>query len=193
MRPPTLHSPSPADDSLDPSLQRLLDGRHHDPFDLLGRHPVEPEDVVVRAFLPRTASASIAETGLALGRIGATDLFEWRGPGQLVPARYRLRIESGDGTLSERFDPYCFPPLLADEDLDRFNAGLHTSAYQFMGSHQITVDGIAGIRFAVWAPEAERVSIVGDFNQWDGRCHPMRVRGSSGVWELFVPGLTTTI
>jgi 1,4-alpha-glucan branching enzyme len=190
---PTLHNPGPADRSADPAMQRLLDGRHHDPFELLGRHSLGPEEVVVRVFLPHTANISLAETGLALARIGATDLFEWRGPGRLVPARYQLRITAGDGTSSERFDPYCFPPLLAEEDLGLFNAGVHSSAYRFMGSHQLTVDGIAGIRFAVWAPEAERVSIVGDFNQWDGRCHTMRVRGSSGVWELFVPGLTTTI
>jgi 1,4-alpha-glucan branching enzyme len=193
MRPPTLHNPSPANHKVDPSLQRLLDGRHHDPFEILGRHPLGPEDVVVRVLSPHTASVGIAATDLVLGRIGATDIFEWRGPGRLVPARYQLSIVAGDGTSSERFDPYCFPPVLADEDLDRFNAGLHTSAYRFMGSHQLTVDGIAGIRFAVWAPEAERVSIVGDFNRWDGRCHPMRVRGNSGVWELFVPGLTTTL
>jgi 1,4-alpha-glucan branching enzyme len=193
MRPPILHNPSPADNRVDPSLQRLLDGRHHDPFELLGRHPLGPEEILVRAFLPHTANVSIAPTGLALGRIGATDIFEWRGPARLVPPRYRLHIAASDGSSSERFDPYCFPPLLADEDLDRFNTGLHYSAYRFMGSHQLTVDGITGIRFAVWAPEAERVSVVGDFNRWDGRCHTMRVRGNSGVWELFVPGLATTL
>ena len=189
MRPPTLQNPTTPAAIASAALQRLMEARHHDPFELLGRHPLSPDEVVVRALLPDTAAVSIAEARLALGRIGESDLFEWRGPARLVPARYRLHIVAGDGTVDERFDPYCFPPLLADEDLDRFNAGLHTSAYRFMGSHHVSTEGVAGIRFAVWAPEAERVSVVGDFNRWDGRCHPMRVRGSSGVWELFVPGL----
>lgn len=192
MRPPTRQNTTPAT-IIGTALQRLLEGRHHDPFELLGRHSAGSDEVVVRALLPHTAAVSIADTKLELVRIGATDLFEWRGPGRLVPARYRLHIVASDGTIGERFDPYCFPPLLAEADLSQFNAGQHSSAYRFMGSHQLSVDGISGIRFAVWAPEAERVSVVGDFNRWDGRCHPMRVRGSSGVWELFVPGLQTTI
>jgi 1,4-alpha-glucan branching enzyme len=170
-----------------------MEARHHDPFELLGRHPVGRDKVVVRALLPHTTVVRIAESDLAMTRVGDSDLFEWRGPGQLVPARYRLHTVASDGTADERFDPYCFPPLLQDEDLSRFNTGLHTSAYHFMGSHHVTAEGIAGVHFAVWAPEAERVSVVGDFNRWDGRCHPMRVRGTSGVWELFIPGLQTTI
>jgi 1,4-alpha-glucan branching enzyme len=193
MPPPTLPHAGPSSPVPNPSLQRLLEGRHHDPFELLGRHRLGPGQVLVRAHLPHTASAGIAGTGLRLERIGNTDIFEWRGSDHLIPPRYRLEIVTGDGTSSERFDPYCFPPQLSDEDLNRFNAGRHDAAYRFMGSHPVTVDGIAGIRFAVWAPDAERVSVAGDFNQWDGRCHPMRVRGSSGVWELFIPGLTTTL
>jgi 1,4-alpha-glucan branching enzyme len=193
MPPPTLPHAGHTGHVADASLQSLLEGRHHDPFDLLGRHPLGPGQVVVRAHLPHTASAGIAGTGLILERIGDTDIFEWRGPDHLVPLRYRLRVVAGDGSSSEHFDPYCFPPQLSDEDLNRFNAGRHDAAYRFMGSHHVIVDGVAGIRFATWAPEAERVSVAGDFNRWDGRCHPMRVRGSSGVWELFVPGLTTTI
>ena len=193
MPPPTLPHAGHTGHGPDPSLQRLLEGRHHDPFELLGRHPLGPGQVVVRAHLPHTVSAGIAGTGLVLERIGDTDIFEWRGPEQLVPPRYRLQVVAGDGSSSDHFDPYCFPPLLSDDDLNRFNAGRHDAAYRFMGSHPVTVDGIVGIRFATWAPEAERVSVAGDFNRWDGRCHPMRVRGSSGVWELFIPGLTTTI
>ena len=193
MRPPDPQKTPPLTAVTDTALQRLMEARHHDPFEILGRHPAGSEEVVVRALLPHTAAVSIAESGLALTRVGDTDLFEWHGPARLVPARYRLRTLASDGTSDEHFDPYCFPPQLADSDLNLFNAGLHSSAYRFMGNHQVSADGIPGIRFAVWAPEAERVSIVGDFNQWDGRCHPMRVRGSSGVWELFVPGLPSTI
>ncbi|MCL4790561.1 MAG: 1,4-alpha-glucan branching enzyme, partial [Gammaproteobacteria bacterium] len=193
MPPTTEQDPRPIDCGPAPSLQRLLEGRHHDPFEFLGRHPAGPGEIVVRALLPHTASAGISGTSLTLARVGETDVFEWRGASHLVPAHYGLRIVASDGSISERFDPYCFPPQLADEDLNAFNAGRHTAAYRFMGSHQVTADGVAGIRFAVWAPEAERVSVVGDFNRWDGRSHPMRVRGSSGVWELFVPGLETSI
>ena len=193
MRPPTRQTQIPPGTLASAPLQRLMAARHHDPFELLGMHPLESGEVVVRVLLPHTAAVTIVDTGLALTRVDDTDLFEWRGPAQLVPARYRLRTVAGDGSSDERFDPYCFPPLLSDEDLDRFNAGLHTSAYRFMGSHHVTADGVTGVRFAVWAPEAERVSVVGDFNRWDGRCHPMRVRGSSGVWELFIPGLQNTV
>ncbi len=193
MRPPTRQTQIPSSALASIPLQRLMEARHHDPFELLGRHPLGPDEVVVRALLPHTAAVTIAEAELTLTRVGDTDLFEWRGLARLVPARYRLRTVAGDGSSDERFDPYCFPPLLSDEDLGRFNAGLHNSAYRFMGSHHVTADGITGIRFAVWAPEAERVSVVGDFNRWDGRCHPMRVRGSSGVWELFIPGLQNTV
>ena len=193
MRPPPRNIPIAPADATSTSMERLMEARHHDPFELLGRHPLGPDEVVVRALLPHTAKVSIAEAELEMTRLGESDLFEWRGPARLVPARYRLLTIAGDGTEDERFDPYCFPPVLPDEDLNRFNAGLHTSAYRFMGSHHVAVDGVAGVRFAVWAPEAERVSVVGDFNRWDGRCHPMRVRGMSGVWELFVPDLQTTI
>ena len=193
MRPPSLQNPIVPAGAGSTSLQRLMEARHHDPFELLGRHPVGADEVLVRALLPDTAMVSIAEAGLAMTRVGDSDLFEWRGPARLVPERYRLHSVASDGKADERFDPYCFPPQLAEKDLNQFNSGLHTSAYRFLGSHYVTADGVAGLRFAVWAPEAERVSVVGDFNRWDGRCHPMRVRGRSGVWELFVPGLQTTV
>ena len=87
-------------------------------------------------------------------------------------------------------DPYAFPPQLADFDLHLFGEGRHWHAYRFLGSHIREVDGVAGVQFAVWAPNATRVSVVGDFNDWDGRAHPMRVRGGTGVWELFIPAIT---
>lgn len=171
-------------------MDRLLGARHHDPFELLGRHPAGPGNVAVRAFLPATASVTIVESGTALVRREGTDLFEWSGPAGLVPERYRLRVEASSGHVHQGYDPYCFPPQLTEGDLGAFNGGHHTAAYGFLGAHPWTADGVSGQRFAVWAPDAERVSVVGDFNHWDGRRHPMRVRGGSGVWELFVPGLT---
>jgi len=176
-------------------LDALLKARHHDPFRWLGRHPQPDGSIIVRALLPHTASVAIvgASPGIAsrdMARVGETDLFEWRGPPKDVPDRYQLRAVAGDGAVSQGFDPYCFGPLLDEDTLSAFNGGHHNASHQFMGAHSCVVDGIGGVRFAVWAPNAERVSVVGDFNRWDGRCHPMRVRGQSGVWELFIPGLT---
>ncbi|NOR41560.1 MAG: 1,4-alpha-glucan branching protein GlgB, partial [Gammaproteobacteria bacterium] len=87
------------------------------------------------------------------------------------------------------YDPYCFPPQLSDYDLHLFAEGKHWHIYRILGAHKELYDGVNGARFAVWAPSAERVSVVGDFNDWDGRCHPMHVHGGSGVWEIFIPGL----
>ncbi len=171
-----------------PDIQRLLEARLHDPFSVLGRHPDGPEQVVVRAFAPATAAVEIVENGATLDRLGQTDLFEWRGPARSVPAHYRLRFRRAAGS-HEAYDAYSFPPLLDEAELWAFNGGHHVRAYRCLGALCRSVDGIPGVLFAVWAPDAERVSVVGDFNAWDGRCHPMRVRGSTGVWELFIPEL----
>ncbi|MBN8280071.1 MAG: 1,4-alpha-glucan branching protein GlgB [Gammaproteobacteria bacterium] len=177
-------SPSPS-----PELRALLEARDHDPFRWLGRHPEAGGTVLVRAFLPHTATVTLVEGGLPLQRVGATDLFEWRGPAAAVPPRYRLRSVAGDGTCTEAFDPYCFLPQLDEGALAAFNGGHHNAAHHLLGSRAWRADGVDGVLFAVWAPNADRVSVVGDFNRWDGRCHPMRVRGGTGVWELFIPGL----
>ena len=174
---------------LSPELDSLLEARHHDPFAWLGRHPLPDGLVIVRALLPDTVRVEILEAKTSMARVGHTDLFEWRGPAASVPARYRLHVLKGNGQVSEGFDPYCFGPQLDEGQISAFNGGHHNAAHQFLGAHPWQVDGIAGVRFAVWAPNAGRVSVVGDFNRWDGRCHPMRVRGTSGVWELFIPGL----
>src|SRR5690606_9781831 len=108
-----------------------------------------------------------------LARVGASALFEWRGPGRLLPARYRVRWRDGAGAVREQYDPYCFPPSLAAAEIEAFNRGAHDRAYRFLGAHAVELDGVAGVRFAVWAPNAERVSVVGPWNRWDGRCHPM--------------------
>ncbi len=175
---------------LPPELNSLLEARYHDPFRWLGRHPLTGGRVVVRALLPDTASVEIVEAKAAMSRVGQTDLFEWQGPELSVPVHYQLRALAGSGQVSQAFDPYCFGPQLEEGQIGAFNGGHHNAAYQFLGAHAWEADGIIGMRFAVWAPNAGRVSVVGDFNRWDGRSHPMRVRGQSGVWELFIPGLT---
>jgi len=171
-------------------LQRLLEARHHDPFTLLGKHPYEDRERV-RAFIPGAAWVRIAESDVQLQRIGNTDLFEWHGPAGQVPDRYRLVWRDSHGAEHDAYDPYCFPPQLSDYDLYLFGEGRHWHIYRVLGAHHRQVEGISGVQFAVWAPSAERISVIGDFNNWDGRCHPMRVRGGGGVWELFIPGLGT--
>jgi len=170
------------------SLERLLSARHHDPFALLGLHPA-PEGWVLRVFRPAATRISLilAESLAELTKVDAGGLFEWRG--QLAPPRpWRLAIEE-DGHRFEITDPYAFGPLLSDQEMYLFNEGKLLEAWRSLGGHALQVDGVDGVRFAVWAPNAERVSVVGDFNNWDGRIHAMRVRGGSGIWEIFIPGL----
>lgn len=166
----------------------LLEARHHDPFALLGRHPAGA-GVVVRALLPGAVDVTILETGRNLSRTDLADFFEWRGSGEDLPAHYRLRWTDPWGNTHIDYDPYTFGPQVSDFDLHLFGEGKHWHAYRFLGANLYSADGIDGVLFAVWAPNAERVSVVGEFNAWDGRRHPMRARGGSGVWEIFIPGV----
>ncbi|MFP5344599.1 MAG: 1,4-alpha-glucan branching protein GlgB [Gammaproteobacteria bacterium] len=176
---------------LSPDLRLLLEARHHDPFSVLGRHRLDGGEDRVRVFLPGAKQAAIegAAAELTLTRVADTGIFEWRGGAGLAPPRYQVIWQDGQNVTHRAVDPYCFPPQLPDYDLHLFGEGKHWHAYRLLGAHVHQTDGVSGVLFAVWAPEAERVSVVGDFNQWDGRRHPMRVRGGSGVWELFIPGL----
>jgi 1,4-alpha-glucan branching enzyme len=170
-------------------IQRLIDARHHDPLSLLGKHNFTDSDLI-RAYIPGAAWVRIAENGAPMHRMGNTDLFAWHGPANQVPDRYRLIWLDSHGAEHIAYDPYCFPPQITDFDLHLFAEGKHWHIYRILGAHRARIDDVQGVRFAVWAPSAERVSVVGDFNNWDGRCHAMQVRGGSGVWELFMPGLS---
>ena len=175
--------PQPNDD-----LARLTEARHHDPFSILGRH-ITGTEARVRVFIPHAVEVSLVETDQPLTRQPGSDLFECRGPADSIPEVYRIRWRDDEGQEHTGYDPYCFPAQLADFDLHLFGEGRHWHAYRMLGAHLIEVKGVKGVQFAVWAPEAERVSVVGGFNRWDGRRHPMRVRGASGVWEIFLPGV----
>jgi 1,4-alpha-glucan branching enzyme len=170
-------------------LQR---GESHDPYSLLGRHP-DGEQEVVRAFMPSAEAVELDGVG-PMSRIPNTDIFEIHlDPQQAaaLPQHHRLNWqEKADGQRCSAISPYSFAPLLADLDLHLFSEGRHHHIYRLFGAHCIEVDGISGVRFAVWAPAVRRASVVGDFNGWNGLRHPMRSRGASGVWEIFVPGLT---
>jgi 1,4-alpha-glucan branching enzyme len=167
-------------------LQRIQEARHHDPFEVLGRHAAG-DKVLVRAFLPHASEVRIEDNGEQLTRVPHSDFFEWRGDADLLPETYRLSWSDDSGATRSRHDPYCFPPQLDDFDLHLFREGNHWHAYRLLGAHSHIIDGIQGTLFSVWAPNAQRVSIAGDFNDWDGRVHPMRSRGVSGIWELFLP------
>jgi 1,4-alpha-glucan branching enzyme len=164
----------------------LADGRHADPAAWLGRHAAAG-GIELRVFSPRTRSLSVDE-GPALERVPGTDLFVWRGEAGQVPERYALRVIDDDGTEQRRYDAYAFPPQITEFERQVFGEGHHWHAYRFLGANPRRVDGVDGTLFATWAPGASRVSVVGDFNRWDGRCHVMR-RHPGGIWELFVPGV----
>ncbi|MBI2993433.1 MAG: 1,4-alpha-glucan branching protein GlgB [Gammaproteobacteria bacterium] len=162
--------------------------QHHDPGRVLGRH-VAGANAVARSLVPGAARVVIADTGQPMSRIEGSDLFEWIGPADTLPARFRITWWDGKGAEHSAWEPYCFPPQLSDFDLHLFGEGTHRHAWRFLGARPHQVDGVPGVLFSTWAPNARRVSVVGDFNAWDARRHAMRVRGSSGVWELFVPGI----
>ncbi|MEA3073971.1 MAG: 1,4-alpha-glucan branching enzyme, partial [Alphaproteobacteria bacterium] len=172
---------------LTPDAYAVLQGRHPDPFRYLGPH-VEGDVPLVRVFLPDAEGvAVIDEQGHEsdLRRIHDAGLFEGRLPDG--SPRYRVRARYGDRQLDLE-DPYRFPPILSDFDLYLLGEGTHTHLYERLGAHPMVLDNVSGVGFAVFAPSAQRVSVVGDFNLWDGRRHAMRVRGN-GFWEIFVPGV----
>jgi 1,4-alpha-glucan branching enzyme len=169
---------------LTPVARQVITGRHSDPFHYLGPH-TENDETVVRVFLP-DASGVVAigeREEHELARIDPAGLFE--GPLD-NPSRYRLRARFGENVV-EMEDPYRFPPVLTEFDLYLLGEGNHLRLYDKLGAHPMVLDGVAGVAFVTWAPNAQRVSVVGDFNFWDGRRHAMRVRGN-GYWEIFVPG-----
>jgi len=169
-------------------LERILQARHHDPFSFLGLHS-EGGAPILRVLRPHAEAVVmlLADGEQPLILKDKRGLFEWRG--KQAPARpIRLRVQE-DGKTFEITDPYTFPPMLGEQELYLFNEGRLLEAYRTLGSHVVNHEGVDGVGFAVWAPSAERVSVVGQFNRWDGRSHMMRVRGGSGVWELFIPGM----
>ena len=166
----------------------IVEGRHSDPFHYLGLH-TEGGKTVVRAFLPEASKVdAIDEHGeaAALARIHDAGLFAGALPNG--SKRYQLRARFGE-TVVDLDDPYRFPPVLTDFDLYLLGEGTHQRLYDKLGAHPMTLDGVDGVAFVVLAPNARRVSVVGDFNFWNARRHPMRVRGV-GYWELFVPHAT---
>ncbi len=163
----------------------VIEGRHHDPFHYLGYH-VEDNRPIVRVFLPDAQKVTVVQGSreTELPRIHDAGLFAGLVPDQ--SPRYRLRAKYERDEI-EIEDPYRFPPILSDFDLHLLGEGNHLELYRKLGAHPLELEGVPGTTFVVFAPNAKRVSVVGDFNQWDGRRHAMRVRGN-GYWEIFIPG-----
>jgi 1,4-alpha-glucan branching enzyme len=183
-----------APSSADPAaLAAIAGGYHGAPFDILGLHLDESSEptLVVRTYQPQAAGVVVkrGDRTFPMQRVHAEGVFEALFPGETEFFRYQLAITRLDGHAYVTEDPYRYPPVLTEFDLYLFGEGNHFQLYDKLGAHLITHDGVLGVVFAVWAPNAERVSVIGEFNQWDGRRHPMRPRGGVGVWEIFIPGL----
>jgi 1,4-alpha-glucan branching enzyme len=166
----------------------IAEGRHGDPFAVLGPHG-SGKDFTITAFVPGADKLWVltGKTGKPVpcdNEYGIPGLFSCALPKKTA---YRLRAE-GSGATWEFDDPFAFGPVLGEMDEYLFSEGTHKRLWTVLGAHLITHEGVEGVHFAVWAPNADRVSVVGDFNIWDGRRHPMRRRGATGVWEIFVPG-----
>lgn len=182
--------------ALKEEIERIVHSAWPDPFEILGIHVIKwggKEYVAVRAFLPDAADAAVVEVGSGreypMKRLHKDGFFEAVIRGRTDVFQYRLKKSDQGNKTSLIIDPYSFLPVLSDYDLYLIAEGTHYNQYDKLGAHEMTVDGVEGVCFAVWAPNAIRVSVTGDFNEWDGRRHMMRVRGSTGVWELFIPGL----
>ena len=172
----------------------VVSADHRDPFGFLGMHELAPGGpLVVRAFQPRAVRAWVVESATKrvvaeLTRFDEAGLFAGVIEGRKERFPYRLAVETVAG-VTEIEDPYRFPPVLGDGDVHRLAEGSHATSYEKLGAHPMRLDGIDGVAFAVWAPHARRVAVIGEFNDWDGRRHGMRLRHDCGVWEIFLPGV----
>ncbi len=168
----------------------LIEARHSDPFRLLGIR-LEGDRTVARVYRPDAAQVTLAEEGGAARRfplaLKGDGVFEADLGTEPAPLRYRCEYVGHDGATWSQLDPYAFPAVLGEMDIYLFNEGTHYDVYKKLGAHLLELDGVRGVHFAVWAPNAQRVSVVGDFNHWDGRVHPMRKMVPAGIWEIFLP------
>src|SRR4051794_19540598 len=166
----------------------LLARQHAQPHGFLGAHS-DDGSVVVRAFRPAAANVTVVAGGQreALECVHPGGVFEGRLKGAKLPLAYQLEVDYGESGTVTIEDPYRFLPTLGELDMHLLGEGRHEEMWERLGAHVREIDGVTGTAFAVWAPAARAVSLVGEFNFWDGRIHPMRTLGSSGIWELFLP------
>jgi len=167
------------------AIEAILQARHGDPFAVLGPHQVLPGRWEVRAMLPEALAVDIlspngSDVLASMERRHESGFFVAPLTAEERPF-YRLRLRTAQGE-SVRYDPYSFGPILSGDDLRQMRDVGSDAHYRMLGAHPVEVGGIPGFRFTVWAPTARRVSVIGDFNRWDGRVHPMRLRHDVGVW-----------
>ena len=183
-----------ADTAARADIEAIVGAYHSDPFAVLGMHDAGPgEDVVVRTFQPQASGVTVIDAAThdevaTLTRAHPEGFFEGAVPGRTERFAYQLRLDRAEGPVVVD-DPYRFPIVLGDLDRHLLGEGNHLQNYERLGAHPLEMEGVPGTAFTVWAPNAERVSVVGDFNGWDGRVHSMRVHPGIGIWELFVPGV----
>ena len=174
-------------------LDLLLRADHADPFGVLGLQSINGNQVV-RAFRPDAKTLTVVDRANPKSRyvaqkIADEGIFEATADGRTDRFDYLLEVTNWAGETTQLADPYSFGPLLGELDMHLYCEGTHYEIYRKLGAHLMEVNGHAGVLFSVWAPNAQRVSVVGDFNDWDGRLHPMRKRVESGIWEIFIPGV----
>ena len=194
-------NPSPLRSTLsDDDLYPLLEIRHSDPHRLFGVHRIHEKQSLIRVWYPGAQEVTVVFEGkkgvrLPLVCVHPDGLFEETTESSFfeteagITIPYTLKITTASGAVISIHDPYSFRPQLSDLDLYLLSEGRHWEAYRRLGAHLHNIGGVEGTRFAVWAPNAQRVSVVGDFNGWDGRFHMMRRLGTSGIWEIFLPGV----
>ena len=170
-------------------LVKISGAYHHDPFSVLGRQ-IRDKNKYILIFSPNTKKVTLTENEIPTTRIKKSDFFICNQQVNEIEQNYLINKIDKNNKTKSYYDPYSFEPQFDDYDLNLFTAGKHLHIYKLLGSHHKIINGIDGVLFATWAPNATRVSVIGDFNDWDGRNHPMRSRGSCGVWELFIPGLS---
>ena len=175
---------------MDNNIERIQQGKHHDPLQVLGLQPSSNGGKLVRVLLPQAETVELKGIGI-MTRLPNSDVFEYHLDSTMtLETHFSLKWqEKNSGNWHETISPYSFPPQIGELDLHLFGEGNHHHAYHFLGSHLCSIDGIEGCQFAIWCPNVQRISVVGDFNSWDGRQHPMCSRGASGIWELFIPSL----
>jgi 1,4-alpha-glucan branching enzyme len=174
------------------TIDAIIYGYHGDPFSVLGPHAVE-NDLVIRVFLPRAREVQVLWPDNSLSQplvcIHEAGFYELLVSNSQLPTDYRFQVITHENQTGIMEDPYNFPTQISDFDEHLMIEGNHFQMYEKMGAHMMAVNGRSGVLFAVWAPNAERVSVVGEFNGWDGRINPMRFHHDSGIWEIFMPNL----
>jgi 1,4-alpha-glucan branching enzyme len=175
-------------------MQVLNDFLCADPFSILGLHPIDGgKKMSARAYLHGakaiTGSPLNSDEIFEFTKLGDSGMFEAQIDKPFERFLYKLNIELENEVKFSVIDPYLFQPVLSDFDLHLMSSGVHYELYRKLGANLVETEGVKGVLFSVWAPNARAVSVIGNFNSWDGHRHQMRVRGSSGIWEIFIPEL----